>query len=134
MPHRYHTGDMTPDMEAKAKWWAQINVGIAGDVGPFTCWTTKHGKTVFIRRAPPDKPASPAQIKMRLRFRLAWLNWKQLPTEEKEKWAKIVLDNSLCLSAHNLFISLSLTPDPQGLADKAARSGVIVTAPPSLPG
>jgi hypothetical protein len=43
-----------------------------------------------------------------------------------------VNDNKLCLSAHNLFISLSLTPDPQGLAEKAAASGVIVTNPQHL--
>lgn len=132
MPHRYHTGDMSEDMRAKAKFWAQINVGIAGDVGPFTAWTTKHGKVVFIRRAPPDKPPSQAQVKMRLRFRLAFMNWKSLPVEEKEKWKKIVSDNKLCLSAHNLYISLSLTPDAIGLAEKAGNSGVTVTNPPHL--
>lgn len=132
MSHRIHIGDMSPEFKKKAAWWGEINQGIAGDVGPFTCWTTKNGKTVFIRRAPPDKPPSEAQKKQRLRFRLAFQNWKLIPEKEKESWRKIVEDNRLCLSAHNLFISLSMTPDPNGLAEKAKRAGVTVQNPPPL--
>lgn len=125
---------MSADERKTAKWWAQINGGIAGDVGPFTCWTTKRGKTVFIKRAPPDKPPSQAQLKMRLRFRAAFLSWKSLDPETQAKWRQIVDYTGMCLSAHNLYMGLAMTPDPERLASVAADAGVEVEHPPCLPG
>ena len=124
---------MSPEDRKKALFWSQTNVGIAGDVGPFTVWTTQRGKVVWIKRAPPDKPASDRQRQQRLRFRLAWMNWKAEPEEVKEKWRAIISHTQICMSAHNLYMALAMNPDYPGLKNRADAAGVEVEHPTYLP-
>lgn len=123
------------DAEVKyAAWWSQTCIGVAGDVGPFTCWTTHTGKVVFIRRAPPDKPPSERQRKQRMRFRAAMQYWQAMPLEEKMQWQKLVRRSKLCLSAHNLVIGLMMNPEPERLMRLNEKHGTDCPMPPWMPG
>lgn len=127
------TGSMSEEEHELARFWAQLNFGVAGDVGPFTCWTTKRGKAVFIRRAPPDKPPSEAQLQQRLRFRLAFAQWKEEPEAVKEKWRKLTAFGGWCLSAHNLYMSLAMNPEPEAFKTWTEKAGIEMELPPWVP-
>ena len=128
-----HTGRMSEDERRLAKFWAQLNFGVAGDVGPFTCWTTKRGKTVFIKRAPPDKPPSEKQRQQRLRFRKAFQNWQNETEETRQRWKKLVNRGGWCLSAHNLYMSLAMNPEPERLAYYCEEYEIELENPPWVP-
>lgn len=128
-----HTGIMTEKERELARFWSQLNFGVAGDVGPFTCWTTKRGKTVFIRRAPPDKPPSEIQLQQRLRFRKSFQQWKAEPEEIKAKWKALVSYGGWCLSAHNLYMSLAMNPEPELFKTWTEKAGIEMELPPWVP-
>lgn len=128
-----HIGEMSNAERETARWWSQLNIGLAGDVGPYTCWTTKRKKLVIIRRAPPDHPASARQLKQRLRFRLSWMHWKAEPQDIKDKWTKLCGHASLCMSGHNLYMSQCMKPTPEQLMNAAADMGITIEMPPWVP-
>ena len=119
--------------DRQTKWWAQLNIGIAGDVGPYTCWTTQRGKTVFMKRAPPDKPPSEAQLQNRLRFQLAFANWKLEPEETKAKWTQLCFAEGLCMSGHNLYISMSMRPEPVRFFSACQKHNIELELPQWVP-
>gem|GEM_PF-6714551 len=134
MPYGHsRTVRLTDDERRLANFWAQLNFGVAGDVGPFTCWTTKRGKAVFIRRAPPDKPPSEKQKQQRLRFRMAYQHWKAEPEEVKQKWRALVNFGGWCLSAHNMYMSLCMNPEPERLKYFSEQLGFEIQNPPWVP-
>jgi hypothetical protein len=104
-----------------------------GDVGPFTCYTSKVGKFVVFPRAPPDKPPSAAQIQQRRRLAAAVQNWHNLSSTEKVSWTKLAASLSLVSSGYNLFLSLSLSPDDAALTTAKNRTGISVTTPTVIP-
>src|SRR4029077_1702098 len=81
-----------------------------GDIGGVTCYTDRHGRKVFYKKAPPTKPPSPSQVKQRDRFRRAVTAWKALSTPEKAALERAVHTACLCLTGQNLYTASSLRP------------------------
>lgn len=126
-------GDMEPEQAKQAKFWSELNFGIAGDIGDFTVWTTMHGKQVWIKRAPPDKPPSNKQFKQRARFRKAMENWKLVSPEDREKWNQIAALLSICASGMNLHMSLGLNPDHENFVAVTNRLQIFPQEPEPIP-
>lgn len=64
---------------------------------------------------------------------MAFQNWKREPEETKERWRKLTDAGGWCLSAHNLYMSLSMNPEPERLAYYCERYGIEVENPPWVP-
>lgn len=88
--------------------WNVIGFRVMGDVGGFTIYTDRHFRKVVYDKAPPDKPASPAQRITRDRFRSAVQAWKALTPDEKASLERAVHTASLCLTGQNLYTSCAL--------------------------
>lgn len=126
-----------PPLTDEEKRFAELlpwcGLSIAGDIGPFTCYTTHRGRRVFYRRAPPTSPPTPPQIRQRLRFKLAQHLWSNIPVGQKQLWEQLTKELSLCLTGQNLFMSLALNPDDEALASALNRTGLSLTTPPEIP-
>jgi hypothetical protein len=91
--------NLPPDL-----WGLNVN----GDACGLTIYTRKNGKKVFFRQAPPEKPASAAQLVQRFRFRCAVKSWLELPQTERDLYNQAADVLSLCMTGVNLWVLLSL--------------------------
>lgn len=79
-------------MKGKAK--ANFNSGlvatlalrVTGDLGPFTIWTDKYGRTCLCLKTWLKDPASFSQITHRNRIRLAAVEWRLLHPTTRKAW------------------------------------------------
>jgi len=87
-----------------------LGLNVNGDVAGLTCYTRRDGRVVMYPVAPPNKPASEAQLIQRHRFRLAITAWKELSNYEKDLYQRACDQLSLCCWSLNLWITLCLQP------------------------
>lgn len=64
---------------------------------------------------------------------MSFQHWKDEPEETKEKWRKLTAFGGWCLSAHNLYMSLCMNPEPERLKYYIEASGIEVEHPPWVP-
>jgi hypothetical protein len=88
--------------------WDLIGHRVIGDIGPLTTYTDRYGRITVFKKAPPDKPATPAQRDRRNLFRDCVLAWKALSGDDKATLERCVHKLSLCLTGQNLFVSCSM--------------------------
>ncbi len=84
---------------------------VMGDVSGITVYTNKKFQKVFYKKAPPDKPASPAQRARRDLFGKAIAAWRLLSSDQKRDLEDATRALSLCLTGQNLFTSCCLRSD-----------------------
>lgn len=106
---------------------------IRGDVGPYTCWTSKAGRIVVATKNPPDEPPSPLQQKQRARFGAAMDRWSHQTPSARQAWNTAATANSLPMSGVNLFIQFSFTQNLDALASINRIARTTLTLPDPLP-
>jgi len=106
--------------------WNLLGHRVIGDLAGFTCYTDKRGRKIFYEKAPPDKPATPAQRLQRNKFRDCVLAWKSLSDAEKFALEEAVRKTHLCLTGQNLFVSCSLMQKPRVYETVARQSNEIL--------
>jgi len=113
--------------------WNMIAVEASGDLAGFTLYTDMHGRKVVFPKTPPEVPETPNQRRWRDRFRAAVLNWKAAPHQLRAAFEAVSLKASLCMTGHNLWVSLSLTQDAGLCATLARQTGIPIELPPPVP-
>jgi hypothetical protein len=108
-------------------------MGLYGDIGGITLYTDRFGRHVSYPVAPPKEPPSPLQIAHRNRFRLAVTNWKALDQATRADWEALSKAAWLMMTGHNLWVLLSLNPDPAALNTLCRQTGINVEHPPDVP-
>lgn len=86
-----------------------LGLWVSGDLAGFTFYTTKTGRKVCYPEAPAVQPPSQLQQRMRARFKCAYLNWKELSSEDKANLEQATKKLGLCLTGQNLYVSTQLT-------------------------
>lgn len=110
-----------------------LGLNFGGDVGGYTIYRSHFGRAIMYPRTFPSKPPSPLQIKQRLRFAAAQQNFMHESPQTKTLWESLTQKLSLCLTGQNLYIRMSLNPDPTALANASSRAGISLTMPPRIP-
>ena len=108
----------------KTNLFAIMGWRVQGDIGPFTCYTSKRRDFVFFMKAPPDKPPSELQKKARQLFRMAALAWRGSTGIQKAKWELATKRLSLRLTGYNLFVWYYMKRDRAIIATIEQQSGV----------
>ncbi len=101
-----------------------MGLRIQGDVGPFTCYTSKRKKVVFFLKAPPEKPASEWQTSRRHRFKMAAAGWRGLTNAKRALWELATKRLSFRLTGYNLWVWYYVKGDRPGLATIERHSGL----------
>lgn len=97
---------------------------VQGDIGPWTCYTSKRRKFVFFLKAPPDKPPSEWQRSRRHLFKMAASGWRGLSDETKATWELATKRLSLRLTGYNLWIWWYWKQDRAAIATIEQQSGL----------
>jgi len=86
-------------------------IGLAtwGDLGPLTVFKNKRHQLIWYAKAPPHKPATPAQQHWRDRWRAAATNWQKLTTAQKADWERAARRASLYVTGYNLYVHTHVT-------------------------
>jgi hypothetical protein len=69
--------------------WTYLGLKIQGDLGPFTCYTSKRGRVVWYLKAPPKEPPSWEQILQQNLFRYVGWAWQALAPHQREQWERV---------------------------------------------
>jgi len=101
-----------------------LGLTVSGDLGGVTIYTDRYGQKTVYPFSPPKEPASPAQIRLRERFRQAHLAWRSLTAADKRNLEIAVNLASLCMTGQNVYISACLTNRAASLATLAAQTGI----------
>lgn len=109
-----------------------LGIYVAGDLGDMTLYTNHKGRIIWFPRAPPTKPASDLQRMQRRRFGNAILNWRNLSLADKTAWCAAVKASGIDITSLGAWISLSMKPDPSGLALLQAHSLYTLPEPPPV--
>jgi len=84
---------------------------IQGDVGPYTTYTSKRRLLVAYAKAPPTKPPTYYQARLRNLWRAAAFSWKNLRTENKKAWTKAAKRAKLSITGYDLWMHYLTTGD-----------------------
>lgn len=63
-----------------------LGLNIQGDLGPYTCYTTKRRDRVVFLKAPPHTLPSHYQAHLRNKFRRIAVDWAKLSDADKATW------------------------------------------------
>lgn len=113
--------------------WNFLGLECSGDLAGYTCYTDMSGRKIAFPKSPPEVPETPAQRRWRDRFTNAVLNWNAAPLHVREEYEQVSLRTHLCMTGHNLWVSLSLSQDASLCATLAAQSGIPIELPPPVP-
>lgn len=89
---------------------------IWGDVGDLTAYRRPDGAMILFSKTWPDKPPSDLQIQARARLADAAATWQSLSGDQRSQWHLAAGRASLCMHGYNLFMALTLIPDPPAKA------------------
>lgn len=112
--------------------WQFLGLNVSGDLAGFTCYTDRYGKKVWYPKAPPETPETPGQRQQRDRFTLAVNSWKDSTDEIRTAYENVTLTASLCMTGHNLWISLSFSQDDRLRETLIRQTGIYIPLPPQL--
>jgi len=82
-----------------------------GDIGEMTCYVSKRGKTVWLKKTYPDKPASPLQLERRAAWSAAAAAWNALTPTQRHQWNLAASRASLCAHGYDLWVHWRITGD-----------------------
>jgi len=104
---------------------------VSGDIGGLTAYTDRFGKKVFYPKAPPDKPPSPMQAKLRAAFKSAQAEFMGLSPQAKIDWEVLISRSGLCMTGQNLFIHTAMIKDFDVLEtiERQAKQNVVHPSP-----
>jgi len=97
--------------QARPSSWTYLGLKIQGDLGPFTCYTSKHGKVVWYLKAPPKEPPTWEQTIERNIFWYVGRAWASLTQPQREQWETVAKRASLRITGYNLFSYFAITDD-----------------------
>lgn len=83
----------------------------AGDLGPWTFYTSKRKGLVWFLKSPPLKPPTILQLHQRNLFRLAGHTWRSLTEEQRHRWLLSARRAHLAITGYDLFVFWCLTRD-----------------------
>lgn len=101
-----------------------LGLNPSGDIGPYTIYRSKRGKTVIFLRAPPKTPPSAWQIQQRARWTVIAHAWRYLPATVREAWLRAAPAAGLRVGGYNLYVWYQCTPDPAALATICRLAGI----------
>jgi hypothetical protein len=101
-----------------------LGFNATGDLGPLTAYTSRRAGTVWFPKAPPLKPPSIPQIRMRDRMRLAAQAWKALSNEARQRWHDACRRAHLYIHGYNLWVWYQITRSRSGLSTIERQSGL----------
>jgi hypothetical protein len=81
-----------------------IGFHLQGDLGPYTLYTTRRGKTVAYPRSPPTTPTTPRQQRLRNSWRVAAALWTQTTPADRAAWETAARAANYRLTGYNLFV------------------------------
>lgn len=64
---------------------------------------------------------------------MAFQNWKKETEETRRKWKELTEFGGWCLSAHNLYMSLAMNPEPEQFKHWCEKAGIELDLPPWVP-
>jgi hypothetical protein len=106
-----------------------IGLSAQGDLGPWTIYTDRYGKTVYFLRAPPLNPPSTSQEYLRELFRNAATAWRQAAPATRADWRTAARKCNLGISGYCLWIWFTRTRDEQRLRTIERQSGITLERP-----
>lgn len=112
---------------------AILGVQFGGDIGGYTIYRNRFGKTVMYPRTTPSKPPSPLQVKQRLRFKIAQQNYMALRQGQKQSWELLTKKLSMCATGQNYFIACSLNDKSSTFASALKKTGLSIPYPAIIP-
>jgi hypothetical protein len=110
-----------------------LGFAVAGDLAGTTIYTNKNGRKVWFDLAPPEKPASTAQLWCRRRWRAAAAAWSALSQDEKKQWHQLANQAYCVANGTNLGMWYSMMGDNAALETLERQSGVTVVRPTLAP-
>lgn len=96
----------------------------SGDVGPYTCYTTKKGKVVFFVQTTPTGVPSLLQRQNRSRFHAAAWLWANEPSATRQLWRLAATRAGLSITGYNLFTYFVHTKDVDAIKTVERISGI----------
>lgn len=112
--------------------WQLMGILVSGDVGDLTIYTDRFDRKVPFPRSPPKQPASPKQLLLRARFRIAQANYMATTKQVKQAWEDITKTLSIPQTGQNLFISLSFSQDHAAMQTLVQQSSITIDMPPAV--
>lgn len=100
-----------------------MGLTVSGDLGGTTIYTDKFGQKTVYPFSPPKEPASPAQVRLRARFKAAQAAWRDLSADYKRNLELAVNAASLCMTGQNVYVSACLTNRAESLHTLALQTG-----------
>jgi len=92
-----------------------LGFNLTGDLGPYTCYTSKRRKLVVFTKAPPKTPTTHRQQFQRQSWIIFARDWKLLPQTARDLWELATKRGSLFLTGYNLYIWYRTTMDTNSL-------------------
>lgn len=101
-----------------------LGLRIQGDLGPWTCYTSKKGKPVIFLKAPPKVGPSRYQYLLRNHFRRLAIDWSNISDADKATWELASKKAGLRCHGYNLFTFFSF-PGNQRSVDTIFRQAAL---------
>jgi hypothetical protein len=115
--------------QARPSSWTFLGLKIQGDLGPFTCYTSKRGRVVWYLKAPPTTPPTDTQIAQRNAFRYAAAAWNAFAAEERAQWETAAKRACLRITGYDLCTYYFLTEDNATLETLEHQTGRTIPRP-----
>jgi len=106
-----------------------IGLHVAGDLGPFTTWTTQRGKQAWMLKSPPKQIPSPGQVAQRAIFRAAVTSWWTLTAVDHSNYETAVVKLSIPFTGYNMFLSGHMRGNWKDVDQMAALTGLSLPHP-----
>ena len=106
-----------------------IGLHVAGELGPFTTWTTQKGKQAWMLKSPPKQVPSAGQVAQRTRFRAAVQAWWILTAANHTDYEKAVILLSIPFTGYNMFLSGHMRGDWSDVDQMADLTGLTLPHP-----
>jgi hypothetical protein len=109
--------------QARPSSWTYLGLKIQGDLGPFTCYTSKRGKVVWYLKAPPKEPPTWEQVLQQNLFQCVGWAWQALAPPQREQWERVTKRARLRITGYDLFTYLETSGDEAALATIERQAG-----------
>jgi hypothetical protein len=106
-----------------------LGLKIQGDLGPFTCYTSKRNRIVWFLKAPPKTPLTEEQLNQLAMFREAAWAWRSFTDEQRQVWTLAARKASLRISGYNLLTYLVATGDDAAVRTIERQTGISLPRP-----
>lgn len=88
-----------------------MGLNIQGDIGPWTCYRSRHKRFVMFLKAPPKQPPSLYQRLNHDRWKAAAEFWRHLTDSARSSWRQLAVAARLRITGYNLFVYWFVTGD-----------------------